>query len=79
MPTMNLARPGTTYGPCQTDCNHPRCVRARRAASLFCLRCDREIGYGVDYVDDPERKGAVAHKACIANRGMPAPRPHRPG
>ena len=69
---MNLARPGTTYGPCQTDCKHPRCVRSRRTAATICRLCSQEIGYGVDYAQDPKsrivgaRADALAHVACIA-------------
>ena len=72
MPIMNLAQPGSQYGPCQTDCKHPRCVRYCRAAGTICRLCSEEIGYGVDYTQDPKnrvvgaRASALVHVACIA-------------
>ena len=64
MPTMNLAGPGTAYGPCLGECSHPRCARSRRTASLICPRCDNEIGYGTDYVKEDGRNGRLVHVAC---------------
>jgi len=64
MPTMNLARPGTQYGPCQTDCNHPRCKRSRKTAATACRRCGKEIGYGIDYTADEATPTGLVHLVC---------------
>ena len=64
LPIMNLASPGTEYGPCLGDCNHPRCNRARKAATSVCRLCGREIGYAIDYVADPARALSFVHTGC---------------
>jgi hypothetical protein len=63
-PTMNLASPGTRYGPCQTDCTHPRCKKSRKAAATICLQCGQEIGYEVNHAADFAKAGALIHSAC---------------
>jgi hypothetical protein len=63
-PTMNLASPGSRYGPCQTDCIHPRCKRSRRAAATICRQCGQEIGYNVNHIADPAKAGALVHSKC---------------
>ena len=63
-PTMNLAPPGSRYGPCRTDCPHPRCKRSRRAAATICGQCGLEIGYDVNHTADPAKAGALVHSAC---------------
>jgi hypothetical protein len=62
---MNLAPPGTQYGPCVGECPHQRCERSRRTASMTCRFCGAEIGYCVNYVADPARRAGVVHCACI--------------
>jgi hypothetical protein len=63
-PTMNLAPPGSRYGPCQTDCPHPRCKRSRRTATAICRHCGQEIGYEVDHRADAATAGALVHSTC---------------
>jgi hypothetical protein len=67
-PTMNLALPGSTYGPCLGECNHPRCAHWRRTAVLICPLCDKEIGYSVDYVKEDRRNGRLVHTNCAPRR-----------
>ena len=65
MPIMNLAAPGTKYGPCAgADCPHPRCKKARRTAVMICPPCDKEIGYGVNFVKEEHRGGRLVHVTC---------------
>ena len=64
LPIMNLAAPGTEYGPCLGECNHPRCNRARKAATSLCRLCRREIGYSVDYVANPGQALSFVHAVC---------------
>jgi len=65
MPVMNLAPPGAQYGPCNTDCPHPRCKRSRKIADSICRLCTEEIGYETDYVQDRKRPaGEHVHADC---------------
>jgi hypothetical protein len=64
MPIMNLAPPGTQYGPCLRECRHRRCAMSRRTASLICPQCNQEIGYGVNFTKEDKRNGRFVHVAC---------------
>lgn len=75
---MNLAAPGTEYGPCRGECTHPRCKRARKAAGTHCRRCELVIGYDTNYVADPVGSSVLVHATCrAAEIGAAAPGPAR--
>ena len=65
MSIMNLARPGSKYGPCLGECNHVRCARSRATAGKVCRQCGQEIGYGVDCTEDPSNAKKLVHLACL--------------
>lgn len=40
-----LDRPGTKFGPCETECLHTDCAATRRMVASPCATCGEPIGY----------------------------------
>lgn len=49
MAFATLPKPGSKYGPCETECRHIDCASTRRAAESICPVCQQPIGYDQAY------------------------------
>ena len=64
-----LPAPGTEYGPCESECQHRDCAQTRQMATEVCRFCDKPIGFGVSFYDDPEKPDSnvsgLVHAICL--------------
>ena len=63
-----LQRPGSRYGPCESECSHRDCALTRRMAAFACVLCDEPIGYNSRFYNlgGAPNDGAeeLVHAAC---------------
>ena len=52
MAAVQIAKPGTQYGPCIEKCEHTDCDATRKMAQALCSLCEKPIGYGVRFFID---------------------------
>ena len=63
MAAISIPAPGTKYGPCEKDCDHPDCAANRKDAALVCVLCGKPIGYDKDCYLSGEH--TPCHAVCI--------------
>ncbi len=56
-----IHRPGTSPGPCETDCRHADCREQRREARSHCRICQHAIGFDRSFYRDPS---GPRHAGC---------------
>ena len=62
MAAGRIPKPGTEYGPCETECQHRDCAASRKMSTAVCRYCSEPIGYDVRfYQEDGEQ---IVHALC---------------
>jgi hypothetical protein len=62
MAASALPKPGSKYGPCETDCEHRDCAATREMADHNCVGCGDKIGYEIRFYRDDD--GDLIHMVC---------------
>ncbi len=68
MAAGSLARPGTTYGPCEGQCQHTDCAATKAMAASACALCAQPIGYDTPMYHKPDDLPGEArwvHASCL--------------
>jgi hypothetical protein len=60
-----LPKPGSTYGPCENQCNHISCRATREQAESLCRLCGEPIGYEICFYRDPVDAKRFTHAGCL--------------
>jgi hypothetical protein len=60
-----LPKPGSLYGPCESQCHHLNCRITRKEANSLCRLCGKPIGYETCFDRDPGDAMAFAHASCL--------------
>lgn len=62
---LGLPREGSKYGPCNVPCQHKDCALTRAMSRSTCRYCDKPIGYGNRFYDDPVSRDQYVHAYCL--------------
>lgn len=65
MASSQISSPGTTFGPCETQCKHTDCEATREMALSVCRLCEKPIGYETQFYSDPMNRGGFVHAECL--------------
>lgn len=71
MASGTLAKPGSSFGPCEEDCEHTDCALTRKMAAEKCPLCLYPIGYETHFYEETLNKGeaserkALVHATCL--------------
>ncbi len=69
MAAGTLSKPGTDFGPCETDCKHRDCQQTRDMATKSCGICSEPIGYDRRFYRDNETTPPKYHHAlCLEEK-----------
>jgi hypothetical protein len=66
MAASALPKPGSKYGPCETDCQHRDCAETRAMANCNCAGCGDKIGYERRFYRD--EADDLIHATCAEDR-----------
>lgn len=58
-----IAKPGTEYGPCLSECKHLDCAESRKQAETLCPICNKKIGYDRRFFQENNWE-ILTHEIC---------------
>ncbi len=67
MSAIGLPKPGTEYGPCETECQHIDCAETRKQAATICDLCPEPIGYDRPFYQR-ESWTVLTHQLCMLKK-----------
>jgi hypothetical protein len=58
-----IAKPGSEYGPCLSECKHRDCAASRTMVVIVCRICNQRIGYETRFYF--EDNNLPVHGLCL--------------